>query len=612
MPRVPVYDTAQVESRPLPGVRESSVASPSLFGAAAEQQGKLGEGALRAGNSIGAVASVMQDRENADMLFRAETALKDDYLKFEQSVKERKGQSAWGVTKEAETWFTEQEKKHSGILQNDTQRQLFGQSLAKLRTAGLGAASGHESLERRKSLEESAQASIVGSINMAAAQAADGFAGYVPAAPQTDAEGNEIPATPGDPIVGLKGDIIKRVQVISDLNGWSPERRALEEGKYLTSLHKQVLQSLVTNNPGKAKEYYDTYKNEIDGAERDGIDKFIKEGTLREVAQTAVDGIMSKGLGLSGALNLARQKYKGEEEDEITRRIKERFSEREASMGLGAKQSADAAWKIVANGGGRDQIPPALWSSLKGEEQMQFVRYFDAKAAKGDKEGKDDIENLAKVETLIEQGDLTNKAELAKYEPFFSKDTLKTLGVKIDGRGKIAPKEMKRLFEERKDKTVSAAGLDEKGWAEWMAFQNYMLENVKETKRPEDMDVWADRWFMKGYGKGNSLFANDPDTFGEARTKGRKDFVIPAPESVAGQVDQTLAILQKNGVQIPKDKKLARDEFYTTNVLEADRWAAAHEVVSTPELTAAYALLKQNKKPITPANVEYILRQLKK
>ena len=587
-------------------------------------------------------------------------------------------------------------------MQNDTQRKLFGQSLAKLRTAGLGAASGHESSERRQSLEESAQASIVGSINLAAAQAADGFAGYVPPKPSSGgkrpdgtekangffgplagagplvgstltelslgvpingkeidvpslvptltkeevayitnggdprknpsikqkaiehaekrlaegkspfADNSESPQNPGDPIVGLKGDIIKRVQVMADLNGWSPERKALEEGKYLTSLHKQVLQSLVTNNPGKAKEYYDTYKNEIDGSERDGVDKFIKEGTLREVAQTAVDGIMSKGLGLSGALNLARQKYSGAEEDEITRRIKERFSEREASTGLGSKQSADAAWKIVAAGGGRDQIPPALWTSLKGEEQMQFVRYFDAKAAKGDKEGKDDIENLAQVETLIERGDLTNKAELAKYEPFFSKGTLKTLGTKIESRGRVNPKEMKQLFEERKDKTVSPPGWMSKARAEWMAFQNYMLENVKETKRPEDMDVWADRWFMKGYGKTDKAFTNDPDTFGEAKAKGRKDFVIATPESVAPQVDQTLAILQKNGVALPKNKKLARDEFYTTNVLEADRWAAAHEVVSTPEFTAAYALLKQNKKPITPANMDYVLRQLKK
>lgn len=610
--RVPTYDNAQVAPNALPAVRESSIASPALFGAEATQNMELGAAGLKSGLGLGKAAEYMQDRENADMLFRAETKLKEDYLTFERGIKERKGQNAWGATKDAETWFADQEKTHSELLQNDTQRKLFSQSLTKLRLAGVGAVSGHEALERRKSLEESAQASIVGSINMAAATAADGFAGHVPATPQIDAEGNEIAPTPGDPISGLKGDIVKRVQVMSDLNGWTPERRALEEGKYLTSLHKQVLQSLVTNNPGKAKEYYDTYKNEIDGSERDGIDRFIKEGTLREVAQTAVDGIMSKGLGISGALNLARQKYKGAEEDEITRRIKERFSEREASVGLGAKQSADAAWKIVANGGGRDQIPPALWTSLKGEEQMQFIRYFDAKGAKGAKEGQDDMENLAKVETMIERGDITNKADLAKYEPFFSNSTLKTLGTKIDKRGVVSPTEMKKVFEERAGKKVNPAKMSEGEGKEWMAFQNYMLENVKETKRPEDLDVWADRWFMKGYGKADEWDVNDPDTLGQARTKGRKDFVIATPEGLVPQVDQTLAILSKNGVALPKDRKLARDEFYTTNVLEADRWAAAHETPNSPEVTAVYALLKEKKMPITPGNMEHGLRILKK
>lgn len=605
MPRVPTYDTAQVESRALPGVRESSVVSPALLGAGAAQETEMGKGLLQAGTGIGAVGGALQDRENADMLFRAETSLKDEYVKHEATIRERKGQNAWGATKDTDQWFTDQEKKHADILENDTQRRLFNQSLTKLRSAALGSVSQHEAMERRRSLEESAQASIVGSINLAA-----GAAGGMQLGPTLAAEGNAIPGS--DPISGIKADILKRVQVISDLNGWLPERKALEEGKYLTSLHAQVLQSLTVSNPSKAQEYYKTYKNEINGSERDGIEKVIQEGALREVAQTATDDIMGKGLSLSGALDYARTRYKGHEEDEITRRIKERFGDREAALNLGQKHAADAAWKILTNGGGRDHIPPALWNSLPGEEQRQVLNYLDAKAAKGDKAGKDDIENLAKVETMIEQGDITKKEDLAKYEPFFSKATLKTLSTKIDSRGRVSPKAMQRVFEERADKKVSPAGMKAEDWQEWMAFQSYLLENVKETKRPEDLDAWADRWFMKGYGKGDTLFANDPDTFGQARAKGRKDFVIPTPESVAGQVDQALAILSKNGVALPKDRKLARDEFYTTNVLEADRWAAAHETPSSPELTAAYALLRQSKKPITPANLDYVMRQLKK
>ena len=41
---------------------------------------------LSAGNQMGEAAYRMQESENADMLFRAETALKDDYLKFAEDM----------------------------------------------------------------------------------------------------------------------------------------------------------------------------------------------------------------------------------------------------------------------------------------------------------------------------------------------------------------------------------------------------------------------------------------------------------------------------------------------------------------------------------------------
>lgn len=177
MPSVPTYDSPQVETAPLPGVRQSSVASPGLLGAGAAQQADLGKNLMQAGTGIGNVAYKLQERENADMLFRSETSLKDEYLKFEQDVRQRKGQNAWGVTTDAEKWFAEQEKKYSDGLENPVQRQLFSQSITKLRQSAMGSISQYEAGERRRSLEESAQASIVGSINLAAAAAADGKIG---------------------------------------------------------------------------------------------------------------------------------------------------------------------------------------------------------------------------------------------------------------------------------------------------------------------------------------------------------------------------------------------------------------------------------------------------
>lgn len=592
--RVPTYDQPQVAPRALPGVRESSVASPALFGVVGQQQTDLAKNLGAAGSILAAASQKMQDREDADMVFRAETAAKDDYLKYAETVRERRGQNAWGATKDTEKWFADQEKVHSEKLGNDNQRRLFGHTFTRLRLSALDFASRHEAEERRKSLEESAQASVVGSINLAAAEASNGKIDNVPT---------------------IKDDISKRVQVLSGLNGWDPERARVEESKLLTSMHKQVLQQLAISNPTGAKEYYKTYKDEIDGSERDGIEKIVKEGTLREVTQTAVDDIMLKGLPLRESLALARDKFSGEEEDEIARRVKERFSETEAAINLGQKKAADEAWKVISSGGGRAQVPPAIWKAMDGRDQTMILDHIDAKirrAKQDEKEEKDDIAHLDAVETLIAQGDITEKAQLDRYAPFFTKNTLRTLGLKLDKRAVVAPTELRRVYEERKGAKINPNEMNENEREDWMAFQQYLLENVKETKRPEDLDVWADRWFMRGAGTKDRTWVNDPNTFGEAKTKGRDDFLIFTPENRLNEADRVLTLLQKNGVDVPKNRVVARDEIYTKQMLEADRWAAAHGLITSPEITTAYVLLRQNRKPVTPANIDFILKQMKK
>jgi hypothetical protein len=638
VPRIPTYDAPQVESRALPGVRQSSVASPSLFGAGAEQEIATGRGLMQAGTGIAAAANLMQERENADLLFRAETALKDEYLAFEGDVRNnRHGQKAWGLTRDTEKFFADQEKKHSDILTNDVQRQLFNRSVSKLRQSAVGSLSAYEAGERRKSLEESANASIVGSINLAAANAAEWYA--KPPAQVTQPAGEatttigpdgvpvsavnapvEVTAT-RDPITGLKRDILNRVQVLADINGWTPERKQFEEQKHLTNLHKQVIQNLTDKAPARAREYFEANKEEINGAEYDGITKVLKVGETKQAAFDFVEKELSPELSLEDRLTAARDRFKDEPEkrDAAIYEIKTRNAEGETARRQGEQQAGNVAWKVIAAGGGTSQIPAATWTAMSGTDQRHVLDYLDAKVRRGEaetkKDGKellDDIDNLDKVERMIEQGDITDKSQLSRYDAFFSKGTLKTLRTKIDKRGVVSPTDIKREFEERKGAKVNVAKMSDADRAEWMAFQDYILANVKETKRPEDMGAWADRWFMSGYGKDNSIFTNDPDTYGEARVKGRKDFVIATPEAAQAGVDNALGILAKNGVPMPKDKKLARDEFYTTHVLEAERWAGAHGVQSTPELAAAYALLKQNKKPVTAGNLEYVMKQLKK
>lgn len=454
MPRVPTYDTPQTELRALPGVRQSSVATPGFLAAGAEQGMRRAQGLLNAGTALSNAAVQMQERENADMLFRAETALKDDYLAYEASLRERKGQQAWGATRDTEQWFAEQEKKHGGELQNDVQRRFFAQSLTKMRQQAVGTVSAYEADQRRQSLAESANASIVGSINTAAANATQWYAKPDGATQPRTAEAAvtttgpdgvpvstapqvEVTAT-RDPIAGVKSDILKRVQVLANLNGWSPEQKAAEEEKHLTNLHSQVIQNLAANNPSRAREYFAANKSEIAGSSYNTIESMLKEGSLRETAQMFADGVQQRKLSLEDAIAEARGKYSGDEEVATVAEVKTRFAEADAVMQRGQQQAANDAWKVVAGGGGRKQIPLPIWNGLTGQDQRSILDYLSAKANAGAGGIKTDIGTWMSVNDAIAAGTIKDSRDLMRYASRISTNDMQQFAEKLTRPDRIA------------------------------------------------------------------------------------------------------------------------------------------------------------------------------
>lgn len=394
MPTVPRLDAPTVAPTGLPGFRQSSVASPSLFSAGADQQVAAGKGLMQAGAALNDMEVKLQERENADMLFRAESTLKDDYLKHEAAIRQRRGQNAWGVTAETDQWFADQEKAHSEALGNDVQRKLFSQQVAKLRQSAMGTMSAYETSERNRSLEESAQASIVGSINMAAANAPEWYSGKNSPTRAVDGAAAEVTmgadgvavnapmqaVAPRDPMAGIKSDILKRVQVMSDLNGWSPERKQAEEAKHLTNLHKQVIQSLVDANPTAAREYFETNKAEINGSEYDGINKYLKVGGLKKTAQEAADAVTALGMTEQEALAHARQNYEGDEEEAVVSEIKTRFAESTMARERTQRDASDQAWGIYARTGRLNAIPASVLAQMDGRDLTALKDHARVKA----------------------------------------------------------------------------------------------------------------------------------------------------------------------------------------------------------------------------------------
>jgi hypothetical protein len=257
MPRVPQVTGPSVAEQPLTG--GFSRVNPQPI-----QNTQLAE----AGRAMFEIGTAIQERQDADLIMRAETEIKGKYLEWEAEAKQRKGQAAWGVAKDAASWWDENTSKTSESLENPRQKRLFQRAIANLKVHSVGAFSGHEASERRASLTESAQASIVGSINLAAAN----------------------PANP-EVLSSSKQDVVKRTAMLAQLNGWDPAMRDAKQAEYLTNFHKQVIQGLVRDNPAAAKDYFETNKGEIEGSQHAEIGAFATKATATRAGESTADAI---------------------------------------------------------------------------------------------------------------------------------------------------------------------------------------------------------------------------------------------------------------------------------------------------------------------------------
>lgn len=260
--RVPKVTGPSVEERALTGgFQRSSASAETLGGGAARQLADAGRALIDVGVQL-------QERDDADTLMRVESDLKQRYLEWESEAKQRVGENARGVTAEARKWWDENTRKARNELKNPRQSAMLDRVVAPLATQSVGVLSNFEQVQRRHSLAEAAQASVVGSINLAAANPTD------PTVLQTS-----------------KSDILKRHAVLAQLNGWAPEMATAKRAEYLTNFHKQVIQGLVRADPVNAQAYFEANKGEIEGSQHAEVGAFAARATATRIGDATAEEI---------------------------------------------------------------------------------------------------------------------------------------------------------------------------------------------------------------------------------------------------------------------------------------------------------------------------------
>lgn len=314
--------------------------------------GALGQQITRSGDALAQIATHMQHRDNLDMVFRARTAVGDEYLKAKQEWDQRVGRNAKGLTAEAEDWWAEAERRHSESLTNDSQKQAFAQYVAQMRQSSVGTVSNFEAAQLRKSIVDSATASVANHINFATTHSNN---------PEAVAYSRER--------------MLEEVGQISVVNGETDAQLTQRRETALNDLHGQMIDSLIDAKPAEAKAYYEANKDEITGAMRTRVEKALEIGSRKEQAQTMRDHIIDQGMTRSEALDYVRENASGEAEDMAMNYVNVHFNQQDAERNERYRQASDQAYTTwAANNYDLSAVPTATLNAMEPSQRYNFER----------------------------------------------------------------------------------------------------------------------------------------------------------------------------------------------------------------------------------------------
>lgn len=529
MPTVPEYGNGAPTQtlRPLADNREQSIASPELLSAGARQLGNLAQGAVQAGSQITDIAIDMQRRDNANKVFTAETGIGSEFAPFDAQIRQRRGANAKGTTQEVTQWWDDAEKRYGDTLDNDAQRALFQHSVSQLRQRAVLSTSQHEAEQGFEAVAQSSAASAQNEIDFSAAHI-------------TEPDGDVLAQQ-------AKQRGLERVRAASNLNGDLPETAAAKESSYLTNFHKQNIQALVDSDPTRAQAYYDANKGEIAGSEQDTVEKALKTGGIKKVAQDAATAMTAMGMSEAEGLDHIREKYSGDEQEAVSLEWRQRWAQNRQAREATQSDNADQAFKIYAQTGRISAIPSDVWNGLDGKVQIALKD-----KAKADVEGRAVKTDFGTYYQLYQQGiqDPSGfaKVDLRKYVSTISEADLKSLATLQSKANK--PDELKDVstLQEQLSTAHNTLGWGSSDEKKKGAFDNAVrnaldAEQVRQGKQLNyaERQKLIDRMVIDGKIQGSGVFYDTRGKFYEFQgTEDAAKFVPSIPTTERAKIEGAL------------------------------------------------------------------------
>lgn len=417
MARVPDYSLPQEKEAPFPSARVETIASPALLDAGAEELGRFGKAVEGAGIGVAQVAYHMQQRENADVLFTTEAADKAAYLAYEADLRDkRQGNNAKGAASDTATWWKERISKNIEGM-NPEQQRTYTQRISAVQLQAIHNVSQFESHQTEVAHDQSWAADKINTINLAA-------------------------ATPTPGVVDTSVREIKKMNAYQGARkGWDAKVLQAENGKDITMLHTQAIQTLAKDNPTLAEVYYKEHEQEIDGSRRAEVGDFAKKATSAKLGADAAEEVWNaqgpKGDNDAASVDVMaktlRERFKNDPytRDVALKQLHEMDATRDKAIRARDTQRTATVNSLLMGGASLAAVQQtSAWAALDGTEQRKIIEHEESIGAA--REGRalakqlraEHEKELAGLDTMLRLSDPDKLVAMSRNEVINLRTTL--------------------------------------------------------------------------------------------------------------------------------------------------------------------------------------------
>ena len=233
MAEIPLYDRNVASPGALPGVRQSSVATPGLLARPGAEVQETGQAIQRSAAVFRRLQQEQEEKEDLDRVMTAEAGVLTEFGEYRNSVREtRRGVNAANLGKDTAEWWNKKIGEYTQTM-SDRQRAAFQQRLQRARLSAVENMADFEAGELRTQRELSRTAATAAAI--------------------TDAVGYVGTAQQAGMINDAKGRILGALRAAAATEGWNTEYEGLKTQEALHNLHAQVIQRMAAEEGGAEK-----------------------------------------------------------------------------------------------------------------------------------------------------------------------------------------------------------------------------------------------------------------------------------------------------------------------------------------------------------------------